>query len=489
MVPKKFYLVGGVIMQNRARRFLRVSSASQDEAMQEPDVDRYIAGNGLDCDKTDKTETYRLRASASKGRHQWLLDKVLADARAGQFDVLVAWLPDRLERRGAFRSIHWLQEVMDAGVRVVFAEPTRGPRYDLDTPRGQEELARAASYAAEETELRTTRTEAGRKLAKSNGGMLTIPPWGYDITGAKHHKQFEATDAGREWIRVVFDRAPHMSLRTLRDSLAGTPLAGRTAAGLALMIRNKTYLGYVMDAAGKEIGRCEPLVSVTAWNKANDALENRPHSGGRPKYPSALLAGVITCPRDGRHMYRTSAARYSYYKCDKRDGGCGALVNLAAADRLMVAAMADLDEEIMVRTLIEPGHDWSEDIAKTELELRQLASRGLDYEAEDMRRAELRAELVRLRDLPATADVWDDKSTGVKYSAQWSGLGESERRQWLLDKGIRVYASKDASAVPALITELTAKLVTGNDFRYAVKTDGRTTIVVYFGSMEALKAA
>lgn len=468
-------------MGKRAAKFLRVSSSSQDEAMQEPDIDRRIADGGMECVKT-----YKLRASASKGRHQGLLDTVLADAREGKFDVLIAWLPDRLERRGAFRAIHWLQEVLATGVQVVFAEPTRGPRYDLSTPRGQEELARAASYAAEETELRMMRTETGRNLAKSNDGVLTAPPWGYVVTGPKHHKSFSVTDDGREWIPVVFKRICEMSLGKLQKSLAGTPLEGRSETALAKLVRNRTYLGYITSKDGRTIGRCEPLVGARLWNKANKALNERPATGGRkPGAECALLAGVSKCPScaaQGRTvaMYRTATGRYHYYRCDKRRGGCGYMVRLDAADALVNKSIAGLDREITVRTLVERGHDFSEEIARCELDLRQLASLGLDYEAEDARRAELRAELTRLRSLPATEDVWKDVGIGRTFANEY--MATANRNDWLRDHALTTYLAKDETAILLLLDRIAQTARDADQHQYSIETDGNLTAVIYWGS-------
>lgn len=421
----------------RVAEWLRVSSSGQDEVNQEPDNSRLIADNGW----TRTGVVYRLRASASKGKHQEWLDKALADARAGKFDVLVAWLPDRLERRGAFVSAWWIQEMLNAGVRVVFSEPTRGPRYDTSTPRGQEEITRAASYAAEESALRNLRIAAGRAMAKTNGGMLTSAPWGYAVTGPKHRKQFTPTPDGECWIPELFTLAAEMSMRRVKAALkdAGSPLGDKSDVSLWRMVQNRTYTGYIRTKDGNVIGRCTPLVTAKAFADANRGVTSRPRAGGRSA-TVAMLAKAAKCRVCHQGLYHDSSAngRYDYYRCA---GKC-TRVPMGRTDALVDQIMSRFTRQITARTLIEPGHDWSAEIADTEMRLRQLASLGLDYEMEDAERLRLRAELLDFKNRPETADVWDDVPTGRTYADEYAALALSERNAWLREHGLTVWAWK-----------------------------------------------
>lgn len=423
----------------RVAEWLRVSSNQQDESNQEPDNARLIADRGY----VHTGIVYRMRVSASKGLHQEVLDQALADARAGKFDTLVAWLPDRLERRGGFKAVVWLQAMLDAGVKVVFSEPTRGPRYDTSTNRGQEEIFRAASYAAEESELRNLRIATGRATAKANGGQLTTPPWGYRITGPKHHKVFTPTADGSKWLPVLFERAETMSARKLEASFTGTPLEGKSGITLWRMIQNTTYTGYIKDADGNVIGRCTPLVTAKAFNEANRARKSRPRSGG-PSKNVALLAKIAKCPNCADHgadsgLYHDSSAngRYHYYTCQRH---CGVRVRMDHADALVGQIISRWNAPITVHTMVERGHDWSEEIARADLELRQLASLGLDYDTEDAERVRLRAELSDLKSREATPDIWDDVPTGGTFADEYARA--DDKTVWLRNHSVYVYIAK-----------------------------------------------
>src|SRR5260221_6138815 len=87
----------------RAAKWIRVSSGGQDEENQVPAVSGYIRSRGYALARTaGERGTYQVHGkSAYHGEHQGDLDRALADARAGKYDVLVIWHSDRLERRKA----------------------------------------------------------------------------------------------------------------------------------------------------------------------------------------------------------------------------------------------------------------------------------------------------------------------------------------------------------------------------------------------------
>jgi DNA invertase Pin-like site-specific DNA recombinase len=97
-----------------AGRWLRVSTMAQDEAWQEPDVDRWIAQQGY-----AEGPTYRVHgASAFHGKHEPELRRVLDDMRAGRISVLVVWKSDRIDRHEKLGAL--LREAQGYGGRIEF---------------------------------------------------------------------------------------------------------------------------------------------------------------------------------------------------------------------------------------------------------------------------------------------------------------------------------------------------------------------------------
>jgi hypothetical protein len=84
------------------------------------------------------------------------------------------------------------------------------------------------------------------------------------------------------------------------------------------------------------------------------------------------------------------------------------MVPAAAPDALVDRIMAAMDADVMESRLI-PCHDHSAEIDGVKMDLRSLYPDVDDY---DDRHAELRAELARLKTLPAVPDRVEWTATG-----------------------------------------------------------------------------
>lgn len=156
----------------RVAVYYRVSSKEQTTECQKPDVEGLLKARGLVA-----TAVYEEQASAAKKRPAF--DRMMKDAGAGDFDVLVVWALDRFGRSmgGNVRDLIALDK---AGVQVVsFKEPwmdTAGPVREL--------LIAIFSWVAEQERARLIeRTRAGIAVAKAQGkrwGRISknlVPPF------------------------------------------------------------------------------------------------------------------------------------------------------------------------------------------------------------------------------------------------------------------------------------------------------------------------
>jgi len=92
----------------------RVSTTQQETENQVVQLRAHAAQRGLEV-----VEVYRVEESAFKGHHRPALNRVLTDARAGRFDVLMVWALDRLERGGALATMQTWGRFNQAGVQVI----------------------------------------------------------------------------------------------------------------------------------------------------------------------------------------------------------------------------------------------------------------------------------------------------------------------------------------------------------------------------------
>jgi DNA invertase Pin-like site-specific DNA recombinase len=137
--------------------YVRVSSKSQNEASQLPDLERWVRAHG------GPVEWYRdTFTGKTLDRPGWsAVESALA---AGRVARVVVWRLDRLGRtaRGLSALFHELTER-----RVPLVSVTEG--FDLATPAGRLLAHVVASVAQYETEVRSERQRAGIEQAKKRG--------------------------------------------------------------------------------------------------------------------------------------------------------------------------------------------------------------------------------------------------------------------------------------------------------------------------------
>ena len=109
------------------------------------------------------------------------LDRMLADAHAGRFNVLAVWKLDRLARSLA-HMLQTLDELQECGVG--FAS-LRDPGIDTTSSTGRLLLQMLGAFAEFERCLIVERVRAGVARAKAKGKHCGRPPRHVDLRGAK----------------------------------------------------------------------------------------------------------------------------------------------------------------------------------------------------------------------------------------------------------------------------------------------------------------
>ena len=139
--------------------YLRVSSESQKEASQLPDVEAWEARN---ADKNVVRYPVDKFTGKTKKRPGWM--QLEADIDAGKIGTLVVWRTDRLGRTMA--GLAALYEKLIA-LGVNFISLTEG--FDLNTPAGRLTAHVVGAAAEYELEVKGERQRAGIGVAKSKG--------------------------------------------------------------------------------------------------------------------------------------------------------------------------------------------------------------------------------------------------------------------------------------------------------------------------------
>jgi DNA invertase Pin-like site-specific DNA recombinase len=432
--------------RERAGRWLRVSTNSQDEASQESDIDDWIACHGYQL--VDGC-TYRLRKSAYKGKHAEMLDKVIADMQDGKITVLVVWQSSRIERRGAYSVFDLARRVQQAGGRIEYCAPS--DQYLNNTNEMSDVmLALAATRDNKESQIKSERVRIAQNVIRENRGVLGRLPYGYRAVGDKKSKRPMIIPEEAEIIREAKDRyLAGESLAEICDDFnaRGIPNPRRDGgrwivATLGRLLRNPGIAGRQMsnrDGGGERLTilEYEPIITWPEHESLVARLDSRAHRAGISPYNAFMLTSIISDvnkhPMYG-HLGRT---KYTYH-CRK---GCGYGVSMEAADGEIGKEVIDLYGHLphLVRRVI-PGENYLDQIARKRQDIREL-----DPEGDDDRRAELRAEIEHLRSLPSKPDEVRWVPSGKTIEQHWESLDISGRRDWLLENGWKVTAREDGS--------------------------------------------
>lgn len=159
----------------RCAIWCRVSKSEQETANQEEDLRRWAERKGFEI-----TREYIFEVSASKGKaeHRDMLNRALADARLGHFDVMLVWALDRITREGIEETLGLLRRFRSADVMVW---SLRESWTETSDPRMAELLGAIFAWmAAEESRRRSERTKAGLERRKREGKPVGRQPGATD---------------------------------------------------------------------------------------------------------------------------------------------------------------------------------------------------------------------------------------------------------------------------------------------------------------------
>ena len=186
----------------RATIYARVSTTDQRTALQLDEARALVERRGWAL-----IDTFRDEGVSGAKERRPELDRMLASARRGRFDVLVVWRADRL-----FRSVRQMVNTLTElqARRIDFVSCTEP--FDTSTPAGQLLFHVSAAFAQFERDVLVERTLAGMAAARRRGVAIGRPRVHVDLTAAR-----ALLDAGSSTIEAA--RALGVGYGTLRRAL------------------------------------------------------------------------------------------------------------------------------------------------------------------------------------------------------------------------------------------------------------------------------
>jgi site-specific DNA recombinase len=347
--------------------------------------------------------------------------RLMADAAAGKFDVVLVFHTSRFARNQveARRYKQLLRERL--GIRVV----------SVTQPMGEDHTDPSAFLAESVHEMfdeyysvsLSFWTRSGLREKARQGHLVGSLPWGYirDPTSklAVRHTEraplvlaiFERYATGQESDRTLAAWLNAKGARTARGRLFSKDTVRE-------MLCNTAYAGYVSGLRDKSRaikGLHEPIVSDELFDRVQEVRSWRTRVV-KPSRPSDehLLRKLIHCERCGARMHgcRTGWEGMRRYQCSTRrhHGDC---------EQKMTPAQPREEQ------LIDWLHDFQPDHAMRQLVLDAIQTQASTHPGEDAeRRRELTGQLERLRDLYVMGDI-----TKPKYVMQRQVLEEEMQRE------------------------------------------------------------
>ena len=152
----------------RAALYLRVSTLDQHPETQLYDLRDLAAQRGYEI------VAYEDRITGAKAKRPGL-DQLMADARHGQFEVVLVWAFDRLAR-----SVRHFLEVLDELNHLEVEFVSFRENIDTGGPLGRAMVIIVGAIAELERSLIIERVRAGMRRAKLEGRRLGRPPLNVD---------------------------------------------------------------------------------------------------------------------------------------------------------------------------------------------------------------------------------------------------------------------------------------------------------------------
>jgi len=152
------------VKPKRCALYIRISTGDQNTDLQQNELREYS-----EFRKWDVVEIYSDTMSGAKDKRP-ALDRLMADARRGKFDVVVVWRFDRFARSTS-HLLRALEEFQSLGIDFVSLKES----IDTSSPTGKMIFTVLAAVAELERSTIRERVIAGQKAAKRRGVRFGRP--------------------------------------------------------------------------------------------------------------------------------------------------------------------------------------------------------------------------------------------------------------------------------------------------------------------------
>jgi DNA invertase Pin-like site-specific DNA recombinase len=280
-------------------------------------------------DNLNVVDMYRESHSAKDCGQRPMFNQLIIDIRAGKFDGILVWHPDRLSRNAG--DLGALVDLLDQKKLVEIR--TYSQKF-TNNPNEKFLLMILGSQAKLENDNKSINVKRGLKTRVESGLWPSVAPTGYLNHPDRTMKCHVIPDPTRSHvIRMVFEKSAYekWGLRKLHEWLknevkftarSGKPLS---LSNVQTILRNNFYMGLIEYPRGSGkwyTGKHEPIISRELFRKTQEKLDH--DKGGDRTNKEFAFTRLIKCGMCGsgttaqekhKKLADGSIRKYVYYGC------------------------------------------------------------------------------------------------------------------------------------------------------------------------------
>lgn len=299
-------------------------------------------------------EVYEEPGVSAKDDNRPAFQRMIRDAKSGQFDIILTHKLDRFSR-AILDVLTYLRDLHDWGVAYVSATEN----FDFSTPMGKMQLHIMAALAQWYLDNLSQEITKGKKARAEAGYWNGNLPFGYRSSDAR---TIEVDEKEAEGVRLAFRLAAvgaHSYLqiaKALNEAGYRTHGKGKFAQNrftkytVRDLLHNKFYLGYAKYRQSTAIrrqfdyyqGQHPAIIDQATWDQAQRTISSELTRRGRSKPDNRVypLTGLAICSDCGSPFRGQSARQHTYYLDSGRMYGKACPPTLIRTDELEGALIA-----------------------------------------------------------------------------------------------------------------------------------------------------
>ncbi len=327
------------IVNTKVNYCLYARKSSEDDERQALSIDSQIKEMAAQAEVQSLyvSEIRRESHSAKNSGQRPVFEQLIEDIRAGVFNGILSWAPDRLSRNAG--DLGTLVDLMDQGQ---LAEIRTHGQLFRNTPNDKFLLMILCSQAKLENDNRGINVKRGMKTKCEMGFRPNMTPLGYrnDYAGSKGQKKVFIDKKRAPIIQEAFRKVAKEGLsgRDIYNWLVEINFRTKsgklmTLSSIYRMLNNPYYCGIFEFPTGSGMwyrGAYEPLISREMFDAVQKQMEVAPKSKPGTKifdYTKMLRCGSCGSGVTAQEKFKTrkdgSKKRYVYYHCTQaRDYDC-----------------------------------------------------------------------------------------------------------------------------------------------------------------------